>query len=168
MGLRKKEENMRKNGLLTISVTMAFVLFAGAIWAQSVLKSDMGSPLEVVKARKMLMQAVSANIDDIGGKFESGKMAAIKANGDSIAAISVVLPPLFKETYAEVYPVEGSKSFFKGAPPEGFEKASAEMMNAGLGVKKAAADGNRDAVSSAMEALSASCKGCHSAYRGKY
>ena len=89
-------------------------------------------------------------------------------NAGNIAALAAVLPPLYRETLEEVYPVKGSNTFFKGAPAPEFEKASERLGSAALLMKEASERDDKAGVRAGLETLQASCGACHSAFRGKY
>ena len=149
-----------------------FVLGTGTLlyahFADRVLKTDMSDPAQVVSARKGLMHAIRDNMVDINKKSGAGNIEDISVNGSNIAAIAAVLPVFYKETYKDVYPVKGSKTYFKGANPAEYEAAAEKLRVAGMAIKTAAEKKDEAGVSAAMEALSGSCGGCHSAFRGKY
>ncbi|MFH1488732.1 MAG: cytochrome c [Pseudomonadota bacterium] len=150
-----------------------FILFMtvstlGAHYASSVLKTDMSDGLQVVIARKFLMEAVKENVVSINQRLTGGNIQEAAVNGETIAAVATVLPPLFKETHQAVYPVKDSNSFFKGAEPAPFEKAAEALRAAAMDVKKAADAKDAGGLKKAFGALGESCGGCHAAYRGKY
>ena len=101
-------------------------------------------------------------------ELKAGKIEDISADGANVAAIATVLPVFYKETYKDVYPVKGSKTYFKGAKPAEYEAASDKMRAAGMAIKMAAEKKDKAGVSAALEALGGSCGGCHKAFRGKY
>lgn len=140
----------------------------GARYATSVLKTDMSDGLQVVIARKFLMEAVKENMVEVNKKITGENVREAAVNGETIAAVATVLPPLFKETHQAVYPIKDSGSFYKGAEPAPFEKASDALRAAAMDVKKAADAGDAGGLKKAFGTLGKSCGGCHSAYRGKY
>jgi cytochrome c556 len=149
-----------------------FVLATGTLlyahFANSVLKTDMSDPAQVVSARKGFMQAIRGNMIDLNNKLKAGDIENMAANGGNIAALATVLPVLYKDTYKDVYPVKGSNTYFKGAKPAEYEAASEKLRAAGMAIKEAAEKNDKSGISAAMEALKGSCGGCHKAFRGKY
>jgi cytochrome c556 len=158
--------------LVILGLVVFFVLTTGTLlyahFANAVLKTDMSDPAQVVSARKGLMQAIRGNMIDINKKMKAGKIEDISADGANVAAIATVLPVFYKETYKDVYPVKGSKTYFKGARPADYEAASEKMRAPGMAIKMAAEKKDKAGVSAGLEALTGSCGGCHSAFRGKY
>lgn len=159
---------MGKKGFLRGMAFLLVIATSGISYAQDVLQSDMKEGVQVVKARKSLMQAINANIQDADQKLKAGTVKEIAANGINIVAISTVLPPFFKEAHEKVYPIEGSKTFFKGAPAKEFEAAAAKMRAAGLEIRQAAEKGDKSGVEAGIKAVRGSCGGCHTAFRGSY
>lgn len=157
---------------IVVGIACFLILTAGSIlyahYAQSVLKTDMSDAAQVVTARKLLMQAVRGNMGDMNNKLKAGNIKDMATNGTDIAALAVVLPPLFKDVHKDLYPFEGSKNYFKGADPAAFESASDKMRAAGMAIKDAADKGDQAGVQAGLDALKSSCGGCHSAFRGKY
>jgi cytochrome c556 len=158
--------------ILLWGLTCLLVLATGTLlyahYAEGVLKADMGEPAQVVMVRKGLMEAIKGNMIDINKKLKAAHIQDIAANGGNIAALASVLPVLYKETYKEVYPFKGSKTYYKGAPATEFEAAAEKMRAAGMEVKAVADRNDNAGMSAAMKSLMASCGGCHSAFRGKY
>ena len=157
---------------MIIGLVCVFFLTAGSIlsahYVQSVLKTDMGDASQVVATRKFLMQAVRGNMIDMNQKLKAGNIKDAALNGTSIAALATLLPPLYKEVHKDLYPFEGSKTYFKGAAPAAFESAADKMRAAGMDIKNAAEKGDQAGVKAGLGALKSSCGGCHSAFRGKY
>ena len=139
-----------------------------AHYAEGVLKTDMGEPVQVVMVRKGCMEAIKGNMIDINKKLKAAHIQDIAVNGGNIAALASVLPVLYNETFKNVYPFKGSKIYYKGATAKEFEAASEKMRSAGMGVKAVADRNDKAGMSAAMESLMAACGGCHSAFRGKY
>ena len=162
---------MHRN-ILIFGLTGLLILATGTLlyahFAMGVLKSDMSDPAQVVAVRKGFMQAIKGNMVDINKKLKAGNIEDTSVDGGNIAALATVLPVLYKETYKEVYPVKGSKTYFKGAKPAAYEAASEKLRSAGMAIKQAAEEKDKAGVNAAMESLKSSCGGCHSAFRGKY
>jgi hypothetical protein len=114
------------------------------------------------------MEAVKENMVAINKRLGEGNAREAAVNGETIAAIATVLPPVFRETYQGVYPVKGSNSFFKGAEPVPFEGAAEALRAAAMEVKKAAEAKDAEGLKKAVRTLGASCGACHAAYRGSY
>ena len=157
---------------IVLGVACFLVLAAGGIlyahYAQKVLNTDMSDASQVVATRKFLMQAVKGNMIDMNKKLKADNVPDTTTNGTDIAAMAVVLPPLFKEVHKDLYPFEGSKTYFKGAAPAAFESAADKMRASGMDIKNAAEKGDQAGVKAGLGALKSSCGGCHSAFRGKY
>ena len=158
---------MRHKSFIWSFVVLFVVGTVTLLYAQNVLDADMRSPVQVVKARKYLMQTISANLKELARKFQAGNIQDIPVNADSIAAIATVIPPLFKEKYEQVYPIPGSKTFFKGASASEFKAASESLRISAIKIKQSAANGNKKGIEDGLAALTSSCGMCHSAYRGK-
>jgi len=158
--------------IVTLSLAALLVLATGTLlyahFSQRVLKTDMGDPEQVVLARKGFMMAVKGNMIDMNKKLKAGNLADLSVNGDNIAVLATALPVLYKETYKAVYPVKGSKTFYKGATAVAFEAASEKMRSAGEAIRMAAEKKDKAGIEAGLESLKASCGGCHSAFRGKY
>ncbi len=157
---------------IVLGVACFLILAGGGIldahYARKVLNTDMDDASQIVATRKFLMQAVRGNMIDMNKKLKAGNIADTATNGTDIAALAVVLPPLFKEVYKDRYPFEGSKTYFKGAAPAAFESAADKMRAAGMDINNAAEKGDQAGVEAGLGALKSSCGGCHSAFRGKY
>ena len=161
---------MHKKALFILSSVLVVLMAVSTLYAhyaRSVLKTDMSDALQVVMARKFLMDATKEHMIALNKKLKAGKIRDSAIHGETIAAFATLMPPLFRETHKEVYPIKGSGSFFKGAPPARFEKAADRMRSAAMEVKRASESGNQDKLRTGVELLGASCGGCHSAFRGK-
>ncbi len=142
------------------------MVMAGVLWADGVLTTALDSPGRIVQARKAMMQAIKANMGDMAQKFEAGSVSAMAANAMGVAVMAQVMPPLYKETYTEVYGGQGK--YFKGAAPAEFEAACQSFYAAAQAVGAAAAKNDKSAAAAAMVTAQQSCGACHKAYRGKY
>jgi len=158
---------MKAKRLLQAILMLSLLAAASALWGQSVLGTVMDSPEGVVKARKLMMRTLSANMKDIAEKTRDGRVAAVAANAVSIGAIAVVLPPLYREKYENVYPVEGSASFFKGGSAAAIESAASQLKKSADSLQAAADKGDPAGTQAAFDALKPACGSCHSAFRGK-
>ena len=157
---------------IVVGLTCFLILAAGSMlyaqYGQSVLKTDMSDAAQVVSTRKFLMHAIQGNLMDMNNKLKAGNVKDTAANGIDIAALAAVLPPLFKDAHKDLYPFEGSKTYFKGAPAAEFESHADKLRAAGMVIKDAAEKGDQAGVNAGVDAVKSSCGGCHSAYRGKY
>lgn len=147
-------------------IVVLTLLIAGMLYAEGVLKTDMRSPNQVVKARKYLMWAAKMNVGDAAKKFEAGNITDIQANGAALALMGKVMAPLYKDTHESAYNGEGK--YYKGAAPADFEAAAEKFRLAAQTVRMQAEKGDKDGVANAMGLLQKSCGACHDAYRGKY
>jgi cytochrome c556 len=163
-----REEKMKGKRLLQAILMLSLLAAASALWGQSVLGTVMDSPEGVVKARKLMMQTLSANMKDVAEKITDGRVAPVSVNAASIGAVAVVLPPLYREKYESVYPVEGSASFFKGGSAADIEAAAGQLKKSADGLRAAAEKGDRAGTQAAFDALKPACGSCHSAFRGKF
>jgi cytochrome c556 len=152
-----------------ISVLVVIVcMITATIYAQGVLKASQSSPEQVVAARKFAMRAMGADVKDLKRKIEAGNIKGVAANAKSIAAIATFLPLVYKKTYSEVYPVKGSKSFFKGVSISGIEAASESLRQQAEALVRLASANDESGVNAQADKLRGACKNCHRSYRGKY
>ncbi len=156
---------MKKMVMVGISIIL-IVCGAGLLWADGVLTTALDSPAQIVQARKAMMKAIKANMGDMAQKFEAGSVSAISANALGVAVMAQVMPPLYKETYSDVY--GGKGKYFKGAAPADFEAACQSFYTAAQAVAAGAGKNDKSAVAAAMVQVQQSCGACHKAYRGKY
>ena len=157
-----------KKTMVQILTVLAVISTATALWAAGVLQTDSAPGKAVVQARKSLMVAVGANMKDINAKLTSGRIGDIAVNAVNLSAMATVLPPLYREKHEGAYPVQGSKSFYKGGASMAFENAATEMKDAADTLQSAATAKDNAAVTEAFGRLKSSCGGCHSVFRGKY
>lgn len=149
------------------SVILVLTLsFAGMLYAEGVLKTDMRSSEQVVKTRKYLMHAIKLNVGDAAEKFEAGNIADIQANGAALALMGKVMPPLYKDIHEDAY--SGKGKYYKGAAPADFEAAAEVFRVAAQNLRMQAEKGDKEGVVQAMGQLQQSCSACHDAYRGEY
>jgi hypothetical protein len=159
---------MKKIFTVTVLVVGLLGTAAGQVFAADVLLPGSSAPAQVVAARKYAMGAIGGLVGDIKAKIAAGGIKAITASARAMASLATFLPLVYDETYAEVYPVEGSKYFFKGgaaaelAARAGDFKAAAEQL-AGL-----AEQGDKAAVDAQSNQLLAACGACHTSFRGQY
>ena len=158
---------MKKQSLwILCSLALIFVIVA-TIHAQGVLKESGNTPEQVVSARKFAMRALGSNVGDLRSKIKSGNIKGIAANARSLAALATFLPWSYKEAYTNVYPVKGSKYFYKAEIPDvgaAFEdlRAEAEKLMA------LAAGDDKPGVESQVRNVLGACGACHKPARGSY
>ena len=152
-----------------LSLILLICMIAAAIYAQGILSStSQRAPRQVVAARIFAMRAFGANFGDIRGKIKAGNIKGIAANASSIAALATLLPFVYGERYPGVYPVKGSKYFFKGASRRNIEGGFRNLRAQAAGLMKSASAGDKSGVEAQFGKLGGTCKGCHQAFRGKY
>ena len=153
-----------------VLMTMVAVLFAFAAItaAEGVLKTDMTPDSQVVQSRKYIMVMIKNNIGNLFAQIEAGNAPVALVNTDSIAAFATVLPPLYAKDYASLYPVKGSKTFFKPGAPAEFEAAAENLRMEAVAVHAALEKNDMAAAKAAGEKLGGACGACHSKFQGKY
>jgi cytochrome c556 len=163
----KEESEMKR---IPVMLTMAAVLlaFAAGAAAEGVVKTDMTPDSQVVMARKMLMRANKANMGSMMKEIGEGESDSALANAASLSAVAMVLPPLYAKEYASVYPVEGSKTFFKPGDPGAFEAAAGALQMEAMAVHKALSAKDMAGAKAAAEKLGGACGACHSQFQGQY
>ncbi len=159
---------MKTKPLVIFSLAVLVCMVAATIYAQSVLKTGQASPEQVVAVRKFAMKAMSAAVKDLKGKIETSNIKGIAANAKSIVAIAIFLPLVYEKTYSEVYPVKGSKTFYKGGPVSGIEAASENLRLQAESLVRLASANDESGVNAQVDELRGACKNCHRSYRGKY
>lgn len=159
---------MKKKVLTSLSLVVLACFISAMVYAQGVLKSGQHSPEQVVSVRKFAMGALAANAGAIDAKIKAGKIKEVVTHATSIAALSAFLPLVFEKTYPEVYPVKGSKYFFKGAVSAQIEAAAENLRVQAEKLMRLAAANDKSAVEAQVGNLFSSCGGCHKPLRGKY
>jgi hypothetical protein len=159
---------MKRKALMISGSIVLVCMVAATIYAQGVLKPSQKSPEQVVAARKFAMGAMGADAGDLREKIKAGNIQGVAANAGSIAALATFLPLVYQETYTQVYPVKGSKFFFKEAPLANMEAASENLKIQAQELMKLASANDKSGVNAQVEKLFGACGGCHKAYRGKY
>jgi cytochrome c556 len=128
-----------------------------------------GAPAaQVVAARKLAMASNGALAGDIQAKLTAGSVKQVAADARAIAAIATLLPLVFTDPYSEVYPVQGSKFFFKGGSADDFAAVAGGLNAAAEELGRVAETGDKAAASAAFGKLGAACGACHSVFRGQY
>ncbi len=158
---------MEKKHLLILSLMVSVCIIAATIYAQGVLKPSPTSAEEVVAARKFAMRILGTNVGAIREKIKAGDIKGVVAHAGSIAALATFLPLVYKEEYRDVYPIAGSKYFYKADVPDvaaafGDLRAQAEEL-----MKLADAE-DKAGVESQIRNLLGACGGCHKPTRGEY
>ncbi len=159
---------MKRKALMILGSIVLGCVIAATIYAQGVLKPNQKSPEQVVAARKFAMGAMGANVGDLKGKIKAGNIKGVAANASSIAALATFLPLVYEDRYTQVYPVEGSKYFFREAPLANIEIASENLRVQAQELMKLASADDKSRVNAQVEKLFGACGGCHKAYRGEY
>jgi cytochrome c556 len=160
---------MKMKTVTVLSLILLICMMAATIYAQGVLSSTgQKSPGQAVAARKFAMRTLGANFGDVRGKIKAGNIKGIAANASSIAALATFLPLVFGERYPGVYPVKGSKYFFKGAPRKNIEGGFRNLRTRAAGLMKSASAGDKSGVEAQFGKLGGACNGCHKAFRGEY
>jgi hypothetical protein len=158
---------MKKKPLTIVSLCILVSVIAATIYAQGVLKPSPSSPEEVVEARKFAMRMIGANAGDIRGKIKAGNIKGVAANAGSIAALATFLPLVYKEEYRDVYPMKGSKYFYK-AEISDVARAFGDLRAQAEELMKLAAAGDKSGVEAQARKVLGACGGCHKPARGQY
>ncbi len=156
-----------KKLLLMLSLMILVCVMAATIFAQGVLKSSPSSPMEVVTARKFAMKIMGANIQEIREKIKTRNIKEIGTNAGSIASLAVFMPLFYKEEYRDVYPVKGSKYFYK-AEIQDVARAFEDLKAQAEKLMELAAAGDKPGVEAQLPRLLGSCGSCHKPARGEY
>ena len=135
--------------------------------ATDVLMPQENEPLNVVLVRKLTMRTFAASMGDLQPKLGAGAVSAAPANAFSIAALATYLPTVFDETYSEVYPVQGSRFFYRGAPLDTVRSLAQQLNTAAEELAAQAQAGNRSGVDAALQQVNGTCGACHNAARGQ-
>ena len=155
-----------KVGSILLASALLLVLGGGSIWGDGIVPADMNSPKDVVQARKALMMAIKANMDDVNQKLKQGALKDIQANAQAVDVMARLMPPLFREVYQDAY--TGKGTFFKGAPAAEIQAMAARLSAAAQELQAAAAGEDKGAVQAGIGKIYQSCGVCHKPYRGKF
>jgi cytochrome c556 len=147
--------------------TVLLLAFGASAFATDVVGPG-ASPAQIVRARKLAMASNGGLAGDIQAKLTAGNVKAVAADARAIAAIATLVPLIFTAAYSDVYPVPGSKFFFKGGPADDFAAAAGGLNAAAEDLASAAGTGDKAATSAAFGKLGAACGACHSVFRGQY
>ncbi len=99
-------------------------------------------------------------------RVKAGNITGISVNAKTIAALASLLPLVFKETYTEVYPISGSKYYYKGGSLSGFVQAAQNLFDQAETLAKLSESNDTSGVEAQMSKLFDNCKACHSTYSG--
>ncbi len=158
---------MKKQPLLILcSLALIFVIVA-TIHAQGVLKESGNTPEQVVSARKYAMRVLGSNVGDLRAKIKSGNIKGVAANAGSLAALATYLPLSYKEEYTKVYPVKGSKYFYKAELAD-IAAAFEDLRTTAEKLKALAAGDDKPGVDSQLRKVLGTCGACHKPARGSY
>jgi hypothetical protein len=156
--------------ILVISILAVILLGVAAeqLLATDVLLPGSSAPAQVVAARKYAMVAIGGLVGDIKAKIGAGSLKAVSASARAMASLATFLPLVFNETYAELYPVEGSKFFYKGATIPAIAARAGELSAAAEQLARLADGGDKAGVDAQSNQVLASCGACHAPFRGQY
>ena len=157
---------MKKNAAKALFVVILFFLAGSAFAETGVLSPDDAKPKQVVLARKFVKNTLFANFKELQGKMKAGNITGISVNAKTIAALASLLPLVFKETYTEVYPISGSKYYYKGGSLSRFVQAAQNLFDQAETLAKLSESNDTSGVEAQMSKLFDNCKACHSTYRG--
>jgi cytochrome c556 len=152
---------------LLFALVCLFLISAAAAFATDVVTPG-ATPSQVVAARKLAMGANGALAGDMQAKLTAGNVKQVAADARAMAAIAALMPLVFTETYTDVYPVQGSKFFFKEGAAEDFAALAGGLNTAAEALAKIAESGDRAAASAQFGKIGAACGACHGEFRGQY
>ncbi len=159
---------MKKIFVVTVLAVSLLGAAAQQVFATDVLLPASSAPAQVVAARKYAMATIGGLVGDIKAKISAGSIKAVTASARAIASLATFLPLVFNETYAEVYPVEGSKYFFKGADTALLAARAGEFNAAAEQLARRADAGDKAGAEAQSNQLLAACGACHTPFRGQY
>ena len=143
------------------------LLAAGEAFALDILLPGASAPEKVVSIRKFAMMANGANVADLRAKIGSGATKAVVANARSIASVGSLLAPAFTDTLSSVYPVQGSRYFFKVGTAADFQAAARNLVMAAEELVAVADKEDRAGIDAQVARLQGTCGACHAAFRGQ-
>ncbi len=159
---------MKKIFVVTVLVLALLGAAGQQVFAADVLLPGSSSPAQVVAARKYAMAVIGGLVGDIKAKVGAGSVKAAAASARAIASLATFLPLVFQETYAEVYPVQGSKFFFKGGAAADFAARAGDFKAAAEQLALFADQGDKAGADAQANQLLAGCGACHTPFRGQY
>jgi len=148
--------------------TVVLLLFvAASVFALDILLPSGNAPAQVVSIRKYAMVTNGASVADLRAKIGSGAVKAVAANARAIAAVGSLLAPLFVDTYSTVYPVQGSRFFYKGGAAADFQAAARGLVSAAEDLVALADKEDKAGVDAQVAKLQGACGACHATFRGQ-
>lgn len=159
---------MMRKSLIALVVIVLLGGVVGAALALEALGPSGNTPLAIVQTRKAMMLANYANLGDINAKIGSGSLKAVAANARSMAAYGAVLPMLFDDAYSAVYPVEGSKYFYKAGTAADFKAAAQNLVSVVEALIALSDKEDKAGLTAQAAKISPACGACHSTFRGQY
>ncbi len=157
---------MHEKGLIILSSVVLILVISASIFAQTILKEGQNSPSQIVAARKFAMRMLGANVRDLTGKIKGGNLNGIGANAGSIAALATFLPLVFQETHSSVYPVQGSKYYYKGGLPD-VGAAFGNLKREAQALMRLAKSSDKSSIEAQRGKMLGACGACHKVARGQ-
>jgi len=157
---------MNKRIVLSLAAVLLLCFAAGTLAAIEVVVPGQATPAQVVAARKFAMVANAVNAGDLNAKLTAGNIKAMAVNARSLAALGAFFPVAFAEAYPEVYPVPGSKYFFKNGPMNQFRELAQSFTTSAEELANQAEKESKDGVTAQMPKLFGACNACHAVFRG--
>ena len=136
------------------------VVLAGVVGSSQVIDPKQVTGDDVVGLRKTVMMSMNAQYGALRGAVASRDLAAVKAAGLAITALAGVLPILFENEHAELYPY--------GDSPIRYVAGDDALLLRNARVLQAAAQAAANATSigdANVRAISASCAACHRTFQ---
>jgi cytochrome c556 len=158
---------MHEKGLIILSSIVLVLVISASIFAQTVLKEGQNSPSQIVASRKFAMKMLGANVGDLSGKIKAGNFQGVAANAGSITALATFLPLAYQETHADVYPMQGSKYYYKGGLPN-IGAAFGNLKMEAQALMKLSKSNDKAAIEAQRGKMLGACGACHKATRGDY
>jgi cytochrome c556 len=140
---------------------------AVSVMAIDVVKPGKATATQVVAARKFAMVTNVTNLGDLNAKLTASSIRAMVANARSLATIGAFLPLAFAQAYTEVYPVAGSKFFFKQGSMDDFQAKAQAFVNAAEDLSSLADKDDKDGVTAQLKVLPGTCGASHAVFRGQ-
>ena len=157
---------MKEKSLIILSSIVLVLVVSASIFAQTVLKEGQNSPSQIVAARKFAMRMFGANVMDLTGKIKGGNLKGVAANAGSIAALATFLPLAYQETHSSVYPVQGSKYYYKGGLPD-VGAAFGNLKREAQALMRLSQSSDKSAIDAQRGQMLGACGACHKAVRGQ-
>ncbi len=157
---------MHEKGLIILSSVVLVLVVSASIFAQTVLKEGQNSPSQIVASRKFAMKMFGANVMDLTGKIKGGNLKGVAANAGSIAALATFLPLAYQETHSSVYPVQGSKYYYKGGLPD-VGAAFGNLKGEAQALMRLTKSNDKAALEAQRGKMLGACGACHKLARGE-